>query len=219
MRAIGPEVAQSRDHPYNVPQETLNRMSRSGFALTHNRPYTTCSSHYLWESRWYNVRQDQLRARDGSELTYTVVEKPGAVWIVPVTPDGQMVLIDQYRYAVDAWCLEVPAGNVEPGVDAAAMAARELSEEIGGTAAQIVHITDFFTMNGIGNEIAQVFLALGVTLGEAHRETTEHIALRTVPVDEALHLARAGAIKDGPSALAILLCEDAIREHVKEQRE
>ena len=193
--------------------------SRSGFTLTHNRPYTTCSSRYLWQSRWYNVRQDQLRAHDGSEMTYTVIEKTGAIWIVPVTPDEQIVLIDQYRYAVDEWCLEVPAGNVEPGIAPVVMAARELSEEICGTAEKIVYITDFFTMNGIGNEIAQVFLALDVTLGEAHREATEHITLRAVPVDQAFQMARAGDIKDGPSALAILLCEGAICKHVKEQHE
>ncbi len=186
--------------------------------MTHNRPYATLTSRYLWQSRWYNVRQDQLQAVDGSELTYTVIEKPGAVWIVPVTTDGQMVLIDQYRYAVDEWCLEVPAGNIEPGLDAMAMAVRELREEIGGTAEQIVPVNEFFTMNGIGDEIARVFLALGVTLGESQREATEHITLRLVPVGEALHLARTGAIKDGPSALAILLSETALREHLKGQQ-
>jgi len=186
--------------------------------LSRERPYRTLSRQYLWQSRWYSLRQDRLRTEDGKELTYTVIEKPEAVWIVPVTVEGRLVLIDQYRYAIDDWCLEVPAGNVEPGVDSLAMAVRELREEIGGTVERIFPVTEFYTMNGIGNEIARVFLALGVTLGEPQREETEHILLHEVPVEEALRMARAGEIKDGPSALAILLCEVALREYLTERK-
>jgi ADP-ribose pyrophosphatase len=178
--------------------------------LDHQHPYTTLSSHYVWQSRWYNVRQDQLRAPDGSEFTYTIIEKPRAVWIVPVTVDGRVVLIEQYRYPIGIWCLEIPSGNVEPGVDVWAMAARELHEEIGGIAGRIIPVTEFYTMNGIGDELAHVFLALDVVLGETAREATEHIELIEVSVGEALHMAWSGAIKDGPSALAILLCAAAL---------
>jgi ADP-ribose pyrophosphatase len=186
--------------------------------MSQDDPYTTLSSRYVWQSRWYNVRQDQLRAPDGSEFSYTIIEKPRAVWIVPVTSDGEIVLIDQYRHPIGGWCLEIPAGNVEPGIDAAAMAARELHEEIGGAAERLVRIGDFYTMNGIGNEVAEIFLALGVTLDEPQRESTEFIRLRAVPMDEALHMARTGAIKDGPSALAILMSESALRDYCAEMR-
>lgn len=182
--------------------------------MTHEKPYTIVSSQYLWRSRWYSLRQDRLRAPDGNEVTYTVVDKPGAVWVVPVTAEGQMVLIDQYRYPVDAWCLEVPAGNCEAD-SVLTDAARELSEEVGGTAARIEPITDFYTMNGIGNEFASVTLAHGVTLGASRREPTEHITLQLVPVRQALEMARHGQIKDGPSALAILLCEAALAPYLE----
>jgi ADP-ribose pyrophosphatase len=197
---------------------TMHGLPGNKTELSCERPYQTLSRHYLWQSRWYSVRQDQLRTGDGKELTYTFIEKPEAVWIVPVTAEGRLVLIEQYRYAIDGWCLEVPAGNIEPGTDALAMAARELREEIGGTAERILPVTDFYTMNGIGNEIARVFLALGVNLGEPQRETTEYITLRDVPVEEALRLARVGEIKDGPSALAILLCEATLREYLSEKK-
>jgi len=183
---------------------------------THETMYTRLSSRYLWQSRWYNVRQDALRAHNGSEFTYTVIEKPDAVWIVPVTADGELVLINQYRYAISEWCLEVPAGNIEAGVDAVAMAARELCEEIGGTAREIVPVTEFYTMNGIGSELAKVYLALDITLGEPQREATEIIELQRVPVAEGLQMARDGAIKDGPSALAILLSEPLLRDHYQD---
>jgi 8-oxo-dGTP pyrophosphatase MutT (NUDIX family) len=187
-------------------------------AVTDKSPYTTLASRYLWQSCWYNLRQDHLRAPDGSELTYTVVEKPGAVWVVPVTTGGDLVLIEQYRYAIDGWCLEVPAGNIEPGHAPAAMAARELREEIGGTAGQVVPVAEFFTMNGIGDEVAHVFLALEVTLAAPEREATEHIRLRQVPVPDGLRMARQGIIKDGPSALAILLSETALLARQEKQQ-
>ena len=183
---------------------------------TRRQPYDTLARHYLWQSRWYHVRQDTLGDKRGGQFTYTVIEKPAAVWIVPVTSGGEVVLIHQYRYAVDDWCLEVPAGNIEPGVDPAAMAARELREEIGGTAERLMPVADFYTMNGIGDEIAWVYLALGVTLGQPQREPTELIELRAMPVAEGLRLARAGQIKDGPSALALLLCEPVLRAHCPE---
>ncbi|MBN1564151.1 MAG: NUDIX hydrolase [Anaerolineae bacterium] len=184
--------------------------------MSRNRPYTTITSRYLWQSHWYNVRQDQLQDDAGHQITYTVIDKPDAVWIVPVTSGGDLVLIDQYRYAIDAWCLEIPSGNVEAAVEPADMAARELREEIGGVATRLDLIADFYTMNGIGTERALIFLALGVELGEPQREITEHITLKPTPVIEALDMARTGQIKDGPSALAILLCEPALRAYVAE---
>ena len=60
-------------------------MSKERLCVSDQRPYTTLSRRYLWQSRWYNVRQDQLRNRSGGELIYTVIEKPPAVWVVPVT--------------------------------------------------------------------------------------------------------------------------------------
>ncbi len=184
--------------------------------VNQQRPYTTTNSRYLWQSHWYNVRQDQLRDDSGNQITYTLIEKPDAVWIVPVTPGGDLILINQYRYAIDSWCLEIPAGNIDPGCEPIEMAARELREEIGGVAERLDLITYFYTMNGIGNEIALVFLALGVELGEPEREITEHIKLKPVSVEDAMYMARAGQIKDGPSALAIMLCEPALRDYLVE---
>jgi len=169
---------------------------------------------YLWRSPWYNVRQDQLEAADGRAAVYTVVEKPGAVWIVPVTASGEVVMIEQYRYPVDDWCLEVPAGGIEPGIAPEVMAARELAEEVGGQAATWLPIAQFYSLNGICDQVAHVYVALDVTLDRPRREATEHIALRLFPVAEALQMAAAGAISDGPSALALLLSERVLRASV-----
>jgi ADP-ribose pyrophosphatase len=72
--------------------------------------WETLGRHYLWQSRWYNLRQDRVRTPAGHEFTYTLVEHPGAVWIVPVTDDGQIVLIRHYRYPVSDSCQKVKNG-------------------------------------------------------------------------------------------------------------
>jgi ADP-ribose pyrophosphatase len=171
-------------------------------------PYEIYYSQYIWKSKWYNLRQDVIGTPDGSRGTYTVVEHPGAVWVVPVTDQGEIILEWQYRYTVKDWCWEVPAGGLLPGVSPEEMARRELREEIGGTAADLQFIGRFYTMNGIGDEVAHVFLATGVELGEVDRESTEIMELYRFPAAEVLRMARAGEISDGPSALALLLCEN-----------
>jgi ADP-ribose pyrophosphatase len=169
--------------------------------------WETLDRRYLWQSKWYNLRQDRLRTPEGDEFTYTVVEHPGAVWVVPVTTDGQIALIWNYRYTVDDWCYELPAGGLSPGLSPDEVARRELLEEAGGTAAELRPIGQFYTSNGICTEVAYVYLATGVELGETHREPTELMETRLVPVGEAMRMARQGEISDGPSALALLWCE------------
>lgn len=169
--------------------------------------WITLDSKTLWQSTWYNLRQDRLRTPEGHEFTYTIVDHPGAVWVVPVTADDQVVLIRNYRYTVDEWCYEVPAGGLSSGFSPKQAAHSELLEEVGGEAAAVRYVGKFYTSNGISNEIAYVYLATGVELGETHREPTELMEIHLVPVEEALRMARCGEISDGPSALALLWCE------------
>ena len=169
--------------------------------------WETLDSKHIWRSHWYNLRQDRLRTPAGREFTYTLIDHPGAVWVVPVSGEGQVALIWQYRYAVDDWCYEVPAGGLGPDGKPEEVARRELREEIGGTAADLRLVGQFYTSNGISNEVAYVYLATGVELGPTQREPTELMEIRLVPIEEAVRMAREGEITDGPSALALLWCE------------
>ncbi|MFC2045954.1 NUDIX domain-containing protein [Chloroflexota bacterium] len=107
--------------------------------------------------------------------------------------------------------MEVPAGGLSPDPTPKEVAPRELLEEVGGRAAELRYVGQFYTSNGISNEVAYVYLAIGVELGEANREPTELMEIRLVPVDEAMRMAREGEISDGPSALALLWCEPLLR--------
>ncbi len=174
------------------------------------KTWETLDSRYLWKSRWYSLRQDRLRSDSGHEFTYTLVDHPGAVWVVPVTVDGQVALVWQYRHTVGDWCYEVPAGGLCPGLAPDEVARRELLEEVGGLAVELRYVGCFYTSNGISNEVAYVYLATGVRLGETHHEPTELMETRLVPMEEALRMAREGEVTDGPSALALLWCESLL---------
>ena len=173
--------------------------------------WETLDSRYLWQSQWYNLRQDRLRTSSGHEFTYTLVDHPGAVWVVPVTTDGLVALVWQYRHTVADWCYEVPAGGLSPDLTPEEVARRELLEEVGGEASDLRYVGQFYTSSGISNEVAYVYLATGVELGETHREPTELMEVRLVPVEEALRMAREGEVTDGPSALALLWCEQLLQ--------
>lgn len=172
-----------------------------------DKPWQTLGTTRLWESKWYNLRQDRVRIHTGDEITYTYQEHPGAVFIVPVTPEGQVILLRQYRHPVGEWLWEIPAGAVDDGEGLEAAAQRELAEEIGGTAKELCYVGHFFSASSISNLRINVFLATGVQIEQSAREATELIETRAMPTIEALTMARQGEIKDGQSALALLLCE------------
>ncbi len=164
---------------------------------------------YPFTCHMYRIRRDRVRLPSGVETDYAYMESKGAVWIVPVTDDGQIVLIKQYRYAVDDWTWEVPAGgrHDHTGSDEE-LARRELSEEVGATCRSLENVGWFYGAVSINTGQCVAFLARGVQLsGASHREPGEIIEVHPVPIAEALEMAHSGQIKDCKSALALLLCE------------
>ncbi|MCP4427357.1 MAG: NUDIX hydrolase [Chloroflexi bacterium] len=179
------------------------------------KPIKTESSQIVWSCPWYKVRQDKIITPDGNPGVYNVVEHPGAVWIIPVSAAGEIIMLYAYRYTVDDWCYEIPAGGVKPGQSLAEAARAELLEEVGGTSESLDYVGSFYTMNGIGNEKAHIFLATGVTMTQPNHEPAEVMEIHPKPIEEVLQMARRNEISDGPSALALLLCADKLRDLMK----
>ena len=174
------------------------------------------SSRYLYESHWYNLRQDEIRLPNGADIQFTQIEHPGFVMIVPVTEDGHVILIRSFRYTVDAWSWELPAGGMgnKPGRTALEVAQEELHEETGSVAQNWHFIRKFFTGIGSSDVQAHLFLATGVKLSVSvqNLDPTELIEIHPVPIQEALRMARAGEIADGCTVLALLFCEPLLRD-------
>lgn len=177
-----------------------------------NAGWERLGTDYPVESEHLKVRQDRVLV-NGKETEFTYQEHPPSVIIVPVTHDGKIVLIRQYRYAVDAWSLEVPAGGTN---DTGAMpledvARKELKEEVGGICETLEHVGQFFSSPAVSDETCHVYLARGVELSwEPELEETETVEVRPLPVADAYARLRAGEVRVGPSALALFLCEDRL---------
>ena len=150
------------------------------------------------------VYEDRVRLQSGVETVYQYRPRgPRAVFVLPVTTDGQAVLIRQYRYPLRATVTEVVAGGVEQGEELQGSAARELREEVGGVAAEWLALPGFYPQPSISGVAFYSFLALGVTLGEMAHEDTETIERVTLPLAEAYRMLEAGEIQDGPSSLTL----------------
>ncbi len=156
------------------------------------------------------LREDEVQLEGGKKIKYAYLERDEAVIIVPVTANREIVMLKQYRYPVDEWCLEVPAGGTHDSCDVTLeeVARKELREEIGATAQSLKYVDFFYSANSMTNEKCHVFLAEGVELSKEQKtEGSESIEMQLVPIAKAIELARSGAMKTAPCALAVLLCE------------
>ena len=168
-----------------------------------------------FENDIFRLREDEVELAGGKKIRFAYLERDPAVIVVPVTDDGQIIMVKHYRYAVDDWCLEVPAGGTHDAGDTPLeeVARKELREEVGATARSITRVTSFYSANAMSDEEVHVFFADGVELSKKQdTEASETIETQLMPVEEALAMARNGTIKTGPCALAILLCEPFLKD-------
>jgi len=173
-------------------------------------------SAHPFSTAWMRLRQDRLAIAGKGEVTYTYEERADAVGIVPVTREGTVLLIRQYRYPLDRWCLEIPAGGMRdhPGATPEEVARIELREETGATCATMIAVGFFYVACASRRQRFHLFLALDVVQSaESAHELTERIEHCPMPVRDALELARTGRMPEGQSALSLLLCENLLREH------
>lgn len=150
------------------------------------------------------VWEDRVEVRPGVQTTYQYHPRGHrAVFVLPVTAAGDIVLIRQYRYPLRATITEIVAGGVEAGEDLLTAAARELREEVGGTAGEWLALPGFYPQPSINGVVFFPLLALNVTLGEMAHEDTETIERLTLPLAEAYAMLERGEVQDGPSSLVM----------------
>jgi ADP-ribose pyrophosphatase len=189
------------------PMKPMERTEEKVNAAAHG--WERLSTKYPFDYHMFRIRQDEVRWPDGQVRPYAYVQASGAVWVVPVTADNQVILIRQFRYTIDDWCWEVVAGGFHDfDGSPVELARRELAEEIGGSSDDLTYIGCYRAGVSIVDEVCHIVLARDVRLdSEPHREPGEIIEVHTVPLERALEMARNGEMVDGHSALAILRCE------------
>jgi ADP-ribose pyrophosphatase len=171
-------------------------------------------SEYLLRTPWRSVRSDRLRLHNGEETRYDYFEEADAAFVVPLTVDGKIAVLRQYRHPVRAWTWEIVGGGVgEEGPEEAAR--RELREEIGGRCRELVPLGTHYLSVASLTSRSYAFLALDVELGETERELMEELLeVVLLDPDEAFARARDGRIDESLSALALLMAEPLVRAYL-----
>jgi ADP-ribose pyrophosphatase len=166
-------------------------------------PRTLATSTH-WQGRTVTVTSERVLLPNGNEVDLDVVHHPGASAVVPLRDDGSVLLVRQYRHTTGGWLLEVPAGKLAPGEDPRDCARRELEEEAGVRAAELVPLGGIWMTPGFCDERIWLFLARGLSAGEQRLETDEALQVEALPLPEAERRALAGEICDAKSVCALL---------------
>ncbi|MFQ6057420.1 MAG: NUDIX domain-containing protein [Anaerolineae bacterium] len=167
----------------------------------------TLSSRRVYEGRVVHLRVDTVRLEGGYVTQREIVEHPGAVAIVALDGEGNVLLVRQFRQAAGEVLWEIPAGTREAGEDAEACARRELQEETGYQASHMERLLSFYTSPGFCTEQIDLYLATGLSPVPHALEADEAIEVEAVPLTEALEMIRRGEIRDAKTIVGLLALE------------
>ena len=168
-------------------------------------PWTRLTRRSAYANPWLEVLHDDVLRPDGSTGIYGVVHlRNAAVGVVVLDDDDRVLLVGQYRYTLDEYSWEIPEGGVPFDEDLVDGARRELREETGFEAAEWRLLFRFALSNSVTDEVGAIFLATGLTPGEATPEPSEEIAVRWVALDAALAMIDSGELTDLMSVAGLL---------------
>lgn len=171
-------------------------------------PWSILSARGVYDNRWIRVTHHEVLTPSGDPGIYgTIHYKNRALGIVPVDAEGHTFLVGQYRFALDAYSWEIPEGGGPLDVDFLESAKRELQEETGLRAGRWHKLLESDLSNSVNDEKAIAFLASHLVRGQAAPDTTEDLAVRRVPLEEAFRMVERGEIRDAISIMALQAVE------------
>ena len=168
---------------------------------------TKISSQEIFNGVAIHLFKDEILLPNGHTGIREIIRHPGAVCVLPLTDNGDVIFVNQFRYALNKVTLEVPAGKLEKGEDPKEAALRELSEETGLTAKNIVHIGDLYTTPALIDEVIHMYIATDLTQGEQHLDYDEFVNTLKIPLSKAVDMVMDGEIKDSKTQTVILKAE------------
>jgi ADP-ribose pyrophosphatase len=163
------------------------------------------SGRRVYTGRVLSLDVDDVEEPGAVRATREVVRHSGSVAALPVHDDGRVVLVQQYRYAVDEAVWELPAGRLDPDEEPTAGAARELEEEVGLKAGNLELLSVFYTTPGFCDERMHLYRATGLVAVPARPDDDERILARTFTLDEARAMIGRSEVREGKTLVALLL--------------
>lgn len=164
----------------------------------------TISSERVYNGKIVKLRVDEVELPDGRRTKREVCDHQGGVGILPIDSDGCAILVRQYRYPYETTLLEIPAGKLEPGEDPLECGVRELKEETGCTAEKFTSLGVIYPTAGYVNEKLYLYLAQGLSSGQACPDEGEFLKVERIPFDELVQLVMEDKIHDAKTVAAAL---------------
>jgi len=181
--------------------------------LQPKRP-TTVSVSRKYEGNRISLRVDTARFDDGPEFDREIVEHPGSVVLVPITDDGKVLLIRQYRQAAGKFLLEASAGTREAGESPEVTAHRELQEEVGYKAGKLIPIGGSWVAPGYSTEYSYMYIATDLEVASLPSDDGEDIVVVEVDFKDLNQLISTGELEDQMSIAALLSAQHVYTQHI-----
>jgi len=169
------------------------------------KPEKKLATHEIYHGRAVNIRVDTVEKASGRKTTREVVEHSNCIAVVALDDQDNILLVRQFRHAVNRFLLEVPAGGIDTGEEPVDSVRRELQEEIGYFPRKIDKLGGFYATPGYGTEYLHCFVATDLVPARLVAEDTEDIELVRVSPDEIPRLIASGEICDAKSIAALLM--------------
>lgn len=164
----------------------------------------TLSVKTIFEGKIIGVHVDDVELSDGKKSIREVVEHSGGVCVAPLTDEGELLMVRQFRYPFSRELLELPAGKLEKGEDPLAAGIRELEEECGVVADKIISLGDIYPTVAYCSEIIRMFAATSLHKTHQHLDEGEFLGVEKVKFSDALEMVMSGKIRDAKTVAAIL---------------
>ena len=166
-------------------------------------PWKKLDSRVVYRNKWITVREDGVICPDGTKSIYGVIETRPSVYIVPLTDQNEIYLVEQYRYPTKIFSWEIPAGGSE-GENFLIAAKRELWEETGFRARRWMRMGKFQSWNGCSSEWGYMFIARGLSQTGTNKQKEEGISrMKKVPFTEIMRMIVRGELTDSASIVAL----------------
>jgi 8-oxo-dGTP pyrophosphatase MutT (NUDIX family) len=168
-------------------------------------PFELIKSELILQGRAFKIRRDTMKAPDGRETKFDIVDHGGSVVILPIDREGNLWFVRQYRHAAGMDLLELPAGTRDGDEPFDECAAREIREETGMEAGTLIQIGSFYLAPGYSTEYMGVFLATDLKHNPLQADDDEFLSVEKIPVHEAIQRAERGEIPDAKSLASLLM--------------